>query len=69
MENIYHEPAAYDEIVNDWKNRKTITKTMSKFYDAYASMTDEERRSIIEDMDNMIEYRGVMDLTTPKAIY
>ena len=53
----YHEPISYKGIVEAWANRKTTSKAMINFFKVYASMSDEQRINIFEDMNNMIDYR------------
>lgn len=52
---MYKEPTKYEVLRDNWLKKQT--NNIKKFYAVFEKMTHEQRIEVVEDMQNLIEWR------------
>lgn len=53
------EPEKYEVIRKEWLNKQS--RTVSRFYSVYENMSAEKRAELMQDIENLIEYKEVFE--------
>jgi hypothetical protein len=62
MNQVYHNPASFKELAGEWL--KGQSKTVGKFFAYYVNLSEEQRRELFEDMENLVEWGQCVNQST-----